>query len=400
MKVRILIFIIACTTYGSVSLANLSTENHILSNSSSNSNNFIKRKCQSMFSIYQGKWIYNTNNTIIDPWQSCMILNSNEFYKESNLYCYDYNVKKNNEGWCPIGDKNTVTRHACESTSSKKQYLKAYFVPNDCSLSSIQNSILSISKHFDRDKKSEANDNTKPLILFIGDSLTLQLFSSLLCSLYHFDFLSLLDVRFVYDTFLRENLPCTMGCEMKSVQVKSGVTIKDLCRGCNRPSFTDLNTTIWKNIPEGTISIVIQDGAWYSQENGIDDSNFEFLKTMRLIAPFLQQIIKERRIEIFWVGLPPVKMHLEDSIFAHKRYDWQHYEEKSNIAKTELEKVGVQFIDQKILTQERKTIDHQISHDGLHWCNPGDYTIPSFINQIITHLIALKLNRKQSGKIK
>jgi hypothetical protein len=83
--------------------------------------------------------------------------------------------------------------------------------------------------------------------------------------------------------------------------------------------------------------------------------------------------LRERNIEVFWVGLPPSTPSTPSSLregsetLGGDLYDWRLFRDKDSMAERLLTPHGVTFIDVAVLTAARKAVDPSVSADGLHW---------------------------------
>ena len=139
--------------------------------------------------------------------------------------------------------------------------------------------------------------------------------------------------------------------------------------------------------------IIVNTGSWYNQFQGIDNSSWAFTDTLFLLRPIFEDYIKNGTV-VVWLPLPPLLDLSRDG--SSDLFEWKSFEERNQQAKNDFIKLGVVYLDGvEIANRYRKENDSSISPDGLHWCNPGPTSIPSFINQAVFHAVAVELHRRQ-----
>jgi hypothetical protein len=237
-------------------------------------------------------------------------------------------------------------------------------------------------------------------IAFVGDSLMAQLYISAQCMYESLGFpTERRNVRFFMNLMLRPDKPCYPEC------LRNPTATPFRCFSCPNGVRYEFNSStpfyphFWMSqIPEETFAIITGAGAWFSLVKFLDDTaeavpvdpvELYFDK----LAPFFHRFIHEKKMNVFWVNLPPLT-HSDPSLI--RLYGWNNFAFFDSYAKERLTREGVVFIDSNRAVAERKRKDANISDHpyGLHWCNPGRSTIPEFINQAIFHLLALSLDEE------
>jgi len=234
-------------------------------------------------------------------------------------------------------------------------------------------------------------------IVYVGDSMMRQLYVSSLCSGEYCHSLNHSQVHYVPDLFLRNDIPCDPRCAT-DIKFRQQKTFKHPCWACRKTGIkqnfsnylTDTQTWHHKLPKEDIGALVIGSGAWYNSFQGIMNSTSTYMETLHAIGPILHDLNAKRGIEIFWVGLPPHNFNLTTANASMYGYEWIYFEQKDAIAKHILTPYGVTFVDTNVLTKSRKLKDPGIAADGIHWCNPGADSIPTFLNRIIFHLLAMR----------
>mmetsp|Transcript_2182 Transcript_2182/g.3429 ORF Transcript_2182/g.3429 Transcript_2182/m.3429 type:complete len:363 (+) Transcript_2182:94-1182(+) len=239
--------------------------------------------------------------------------------------------------------------------------------------------------------------NNQKAVVYVGDSLIAQMYLSMQCwmetSLSH-TYMSRY-FHLVHDLFLRNDLPCDSRCEHNATFRNQHVFLHPCwsCRDGIRHSFRDFyaDTYSWYNrLPNENVStLIIGAGSWYNAFKGLINSTKTYEEMLHKMGNVFQRLRRERGTEVFWVGLPPVSLNgnLSSSLFS---FEWKFFRDKNVMAKRILEPMGVHYIDTMGLTSERKRVDPAVSADAVHWCSPGKHSIPTFLNEIIYHILARK----------
>jgi hypothetical protein len=291
--------------------------------------------------------------------------------------------------WNP---KVTLANHPGSYSCYNKTIHRAILSPLDnCHLLNISSSMRLLSRRRSKRKR----------IMFIGDSLIAQTFITAKCyqeifSLYE------LQLELITDPFLRNDLPCQSDCFWNA-------TFRDIHRPLwNNPcfacpdgilyNFTEFlkSPKAWMNrIPSDTFAIILGSGPWYNDWKGIQNSNQVFQQTLQMITPIIKDWINTRKLLVIWQGLPPMRSAASfgNSQFRYW-FDWDGFPTKDHLAQRLLEPLGVYFFNVSGLLKVRKFRDRNISADDLHWCNPGLDTVPTFLYQLLLHIMVTSTIKK------
>lgn len=242
--------------------------------------------------------------------------------------------------------------------------------------------------------KNEKQKKSKR-ILYIGDSLVIESYVSAQCLIEQYQFSKELQVSVNASVFLRDDIPCDPKCLTNATLVRiNRNNLRNPCWGCvdGKPrsweKFLKHPNSYVNSIPDDTIAIVIGSGTWYNNFKGLIDSTAVYTDTIRKLRPIVKSWVRERNIMVFWQGLPPVNPEHIKQLNGSDYFGWSMHYEKDRIAKSILEPVGAIFVNVSALSKDRKQLDVNISSDYIHWCNPGAFSVPSFLNQVYFHLIA------------
>eukprot|EP01036_Dinobryon_divergens_P023348 gene23348-31683_t len=115
----------------------------------------------------------------------------------------------------------------------------------------------------------------------------------------------------------------------------------------------------WANkVPPSAKVLVFNTGAWYSLSNGVEQSNAAYSRT-------LQEFVQ---------------------------YEWPLFSSKNEAAKLifKAHNLDILYADFNSATNKRLAVDPNITHDGMHWRSPGDFSVPVFVLQAVLHSLAVR----------
>eukprot|EP01041_Mallomonas_annulata_P007279 gene7279-14837_t len=254
----------------------------------------------------------------------------------------------------------------------------------------------------------------KRSVVIIGDSLLGQLYTASRCQIENIGYNNNeLPIYYINDKFLRSDLPCSKSCSAPKEYTttttnnnnNSNNTISTktnkldwrrnlTCLACdkngNRRNISKMSLDDqypWlKTLPNNTGTIVIGSGAWYNYFQGFINVANDYIEALKRIGPILSMLINKRRIHIYWLELPPMILSLEHKKSTNKDFGWQSFQIKNQMAKEILKPFGVHFLAINNILYQRKIHDDHITFDNLHWCTPGEHSIPSFIFSMLMHI--------------
>jgi hypothetical protein len=175
------------------------------------------------------------------------------------------------------------------------------------------------------------------------------------------------NLTWIAELFLRNDIPCQDICLDNPALYSRHKEFHNPCGGCpdgKRFKFdhTKLKGYWYNRITPDTMAVVIGTGAWYNGHKGILNSDEVYEETMTIISPMIQDLIHNRNISVFWLGLPP---NGNDTVNIF--YEWSRYRNKDKLARKHLEPLGVVFLDNMPLVDQRKKADPNLNPDDFHW---------------------------------
>lgn len=263
-------------------------------------------------------------------------------------------------GRCPIFNDTIMSKSFLGRQYSYmcSKYLSAKYVPKKCYLLTMDSAMNLISSKVDTG-----------VVTFMGDSLMIQQNIAASCDT---EFLNrTFKTHLIANFFLRPDISCYHECLVNDTYREINYrSFPDFCRGC--PDGILRNLTIDQyTFPTWWMSFVLPDtkvlimntGAWYNMHMGIRHSALRYVETLDILKHILRQYVAHNII-VVWLALPPFF-----DVFSqyHIQYEWDLFEERNAIAKKELEKIGVIYVDVSTITFKRKEFDKDCSIDGLHW---------------------------------
>lgn len=251
---------------------------------------------------------------------------------------------------CPIVENTTVdvVKYACPEHA----YLGAEYVPSDC--------------HILSNLESTRSFGSKTKIMYVGDSLARQLYVAALC---YSEISAPLDLVYFGDPFLREDYPCEGQCvsnvTYRNEQYK---LFTNKCAACFMGIHSAYNTTRrnWlQNVEDNSIA-VLSAGSWYNVFKGIGDPGI-FNDTLLKVGQACKLYLLTRNIICYWVSLPPVPLKYSQTPLFFTHPDWKYFPERNRWSKHILSMYGVTYIDLESLLMSRKSMDPNVTADGMHW---------------------------------
>ena len=292
----------------------------------------------SYLNIFNGNWTFSAAPRKVNAWASCPL------YQQGIIQLDSY--ARHHEG-----------KFSCLDLI----HTKATYRAHECNILPIRDSFQAVA-------------STNKAIVYIGDSLIMQLYLAAQCSAELFGVSQTLKSVVIQDLFLRNDIPCDPRCLTNETFRLQDTWVHPCwaCRSGKRKEFSTFETDpdSWHNrLPSSPLSaVVLSSGAWYNTFKGIINSTATYIEMLHKVGPILRSINKVRSAEVFWVGLPPIVIHPgHDNETRAYMYEWIAYADKDRIAKEILQAYGVNFIDTDRLTRYRKFIDLNTSADGMHW---------------------------------
>lgn len=204
-------------------------------------------------------------------------------------------------------------------------------------------------------------------IYYVGDSLSAQLYIAGRCLFEELGFEKDFNLTLIPDLFLRPDIPCDDKCINNPELYSHHKEWHNPCSAC--PDGKKINFDYkkskgyWYNrITNDAMAVVIGTGAWYNGNKGILNSDILYEETMKMITPMIYDLIHNRNISVFWLGLPP---NGNDTV--NPFYEWSRYRNKDNIARKHLEPLGAIILDNMLLVDQRKRSDIHLNPDDFHW---------------------------------
>ena len=300
---------------------------------------------------------------------------------------------------CPIFDKKYNFTDSPALKYSSCSYKEAYFISNhNCDILNITQSIhlLLLQKN---------NQYNKLHVTIIGDSLSLQHYYSLLCNIERLKLENLIEIKLISSTTLRNDLNCDTKCYTDKYW-HTNDHLKQFCVGCLNPNSTkhenmnysfiknwneeyEKNILLTKSMNEIKIKyiIIIGTGAWYNEplmigHNSTEEYSLMLLKTGKI----LHNYYKLYNITSIWLPLPPI-------IELKQQYLWNKFQLRNIEAIKILKNYNIITFSNELLRQ-RKIDDNKISTDGMHYCNLGYTSVPTFNLELIFHNIVNNYHQK------
>jgi hypothetical protein len=282
-------------------------------------------------------------------------------------------------GYCPAtlaAIRLDYQRHyVCEGN---RTYDIKHFEPSVCRLHALQRTLPELAACL-----GGAN------IAFVGDSLMRQQYFSLRCEL---ERVASLSASFFDSHYLCAHMPCLTACAMNNTfrEQNSERTRNGLCTSCDENGQPRAPLPIaqepWlATLPNTTRALVIGSGAWWNEARvGADESRL-YLHMLATVAPALHNLTRAG-MHVLWMDIAPQGA----KALEHSSYGWQHFGMKNEEARRKLRALApaVIFMNTSAAMAARRSSEpNSVTTAGLHWCSPGQGTVPAFITQHVAHIL-------------
>ena len=211
----------------------------------------------------------------------------------------------------------------------------------------------------------------KPSVtLFVGDSLAQQAAFGLQCELERAGGNASRAVHVARSLSMRADLDKEMACKMHAANSSCA-----RCEGGTRAPTQLRNASAWRQawmdaLPEGTTSVVLNTGAWYSPFHLCGgDAEAEFDTTLSLLLPFLAELSsKKRKLHVLWQDIPPMPPTGSRPEFA-----WAAMKGRNARARAALAAAApaVTFLETSKALRGLRKANPGMTVGGVHWCSPG-----------------------------
>lgn len=244
---------------------------------------------------------------------------------------------------------------------------------------------------------SSTTITSQPLITFVGDSMSYQLYATTVCLAEYYQqtttFLPL--VNHLRHQFLRNDLPCSEECVRNTtyrvVQQASG---KYTCFGC---SSTGARKIRWIErfpwlftISATTKILVFNTGAWFTGTLLSDEADTWYEDTLLYMQYFCRQLNRQYpHLDMYFYELTPMVPDADHIL--HASWDRIKYADKTTLLHHYMGALPqVTVLNTTSIFYQRKHdeghLNHGVTSDGLHWCYPGLFAVPTFVMESILHL--------------
>jgi len=235
----------------------------------------------------------------------------------------------------------------------------------------------------------------QPKITLSGDSLTAQMSLVAQCATEEVGYPVV--TNSIWVAHMTTSLPCLTECHNATYrQVNHGVG----CDGCPdgkevpvEDGFGWLQSLVEDE--EDYPVLILSTGPHWNTNNHIQDPRETFTKTMEAMYTALLVTLESKGWDVYVIGVPWVAINGQP-----RSWGWHDYAYFNN----ELRRIfanapsHLTLIDHEGLSRGRKVLEKanggDITSDQLHYCNPGQWSMPHFIFESIMHLHALKSMRK------
>jgi len=409
MIIEIVVILLLLLLNTSISINNVINNNNITIRHS-NSNRYqvfpsveVLTKLCNVNDIYNGTWIYGNRLSLSDDSDIRASIIRNSMHNNisilsslsSSLYNYTNDIFNGLYNQCPNTFNNIMNSHLKDQLYkySCKHYLNAtYYTNNNCIILN-QLESLKLYHHF---KIKSHHHFVIPKIIIVGDSLSGQLYIALKCILESNNINIKLD--YLLELFYLPHIPCNDQCLYDNdFRQKNAINIINPCAACPsgiRKNFTldkiyykNFTKDYWYNkVTPDTRILVLGGGSWFNYYRGFINSTDTYKQMLLFVGKLVLKIKHERirSLEVYWIDLPPIIPGFNK---VYPEYEWGNFQEKNDLAKQILPNYGIHVLDTSHALYSRKRDDISISEPStLHWCNPGQESVPTFIATTILHL--------------
>lgn len=368
--------------------------------------------------IFQGTWSYSSNgtSTIANTTFPSRAQTKIALFQTLCPKTLSYYPLREREGSCGYYRDATFLRQSeCQVMTLQESY-KAFINQYEEEMSAISmtssttRKLCPISTPKAPSQSECILSAQQPFITFVGDSMSYQLYATTTClAEYYLQSLKYLPiVTHLRHQFLRNDIPCSDECvRNETFRLQSARAGKYTCSGCSatggrKISFRERFPWFNKLSPTTKI-LVFNTGAWFASSIFQDDSFTWFLDTILYMRFFCEQLlIQKPHLDIYFYELTPMVPEVDHRL----RASWERgsYAKKNELLHTFLGKIpGVTVLNTShIFAQKKldeKAAGNLITADGLHWCYPGLYAVPTFVMESILHLHVTKKMSKQNDQL-
>jgi hypothetical protein len=321
-----------------------------------------------------------------------------------HTYEYDPRMKKELTFIGCVDTYNYVANHSEETVRHQIGYSKcaaapSIYVPNNCKILDINESVRILQQHFNQHGKqmgqgtiNQKGENAKPAthlkplkIQVIGDSLGQQFEIAGRCILEKMGYLGN-RVVMVHnrENYLRPDYPCFAPCiNNKTFASKFQNVICHSCMdGIHIPYSLESS---WYGLVENDTNIVILNtGAWYNGYLLGYDSDYEeqYTNTIRQSIAIADKLA-ELNIVVLWTSLPPV-------LASGRKFAWDRFATRNT--KTELIAKGsnLHYFDMNQQILQLRAINPSIDYKGkFHFCNPSPSSVLTFMFRTMLSILCI-----------
>jgi hypothetical protein len=189
--------------------------------------------------------------------------------------------------------------------------------------------------------------------------------------------------------FLRADLPCAAQCAISTSFFQANKGSENLpCAACTRsgaprPMLSGEHETWFRSVSNNTRALFIGSGAWYNPGKLNETPEMQYTRTLRAVTPALK-LLTERGVHVFWMDIPP-----PPGVGGKASFGWTSFAGMNRKAAVTLQASSphVKFLNTSKATAERRSFSESLTSEGIHWCNPGRGTMPTFHTEHFMHVL-------------